>query len=243
MGMFVFSRRNAKEILRDPVNLGFGLGFPLALLLLLWAIQANVPVNIMPIERLAPGISMFGLSFISLFSATLLAKDRSTSFLSRLFSSPLTARDFILGYTLPLVPMCLVQSVLCYLLAFVLGLPVTWNALAALAVLLPAYLLFIGVGLLCGSVFSDKQVGGVCGALLTNLAALLSGTWFDVEMVGGAFAKIARLLPFVHAVDAGRAALAGDWSAMWPHLVWVGGYALAFLLAAVLAFRRRMEAS
>jgi len=242
MGMSVFSRRNAKEILRDPVNLGFGLGFPLLLLLLLWAIQANIPVSIMPIERLAPGVSMFGLSFISLFSATLLAKDRSTSFLSRLFSSPLTARDFILGYTLPLVPMCLVQSVLCYLLAFVLGLPVAWNALAALAVLLPAYLLFIGVGLLCGAVFSDKQVGGVCGALLTNMAALLSGTWFDVEMVGGAFARIARLLPFVHAVDAGRAALAGDWSAMWPHLAWVGGYALAFLLAAVLAFRRRMTA-
>lgn len=243
MGMLVFSRRNTKEILRDPVNLGFGLGFPLALLLLLWAIQANVPVNIMPIERLAPGISMFGLSFISLFSATLLAKDRSSSFLSRLFSSPLTARDFILGYTFPLLPMCLVQSALCYLLAFVLGLPVAWNTLAALAVLLPAYLLFISVGLLCGSVFSDKQVGGVCGALLTNLAALLSGTWFDVEMVGGVFAKIARLLPFVHAVDAGRAALAGNWSAMWPHLIWVGGYALAFLLAAVLAFRRRMEAN
>lgn len=242
MGLAVFSQRNTKEILRDPVNLGFGLGFPLLLLLLLWVIQANVPVSIMPIERLAPGVSMFGLSFISLFSATLLAKDRSTSFLSRLFSSPLTARDFILGYTLPLAPMCLIQSVLCYLLAFVLGLPVSWNALAALAALLPADLLFISIGLLCGTVFNDKQVGGLCGALLTNMAALLSGTWFDVELVGGVFARIARLLPFVHAVDAGRSALAGDWSGMVPHLLWVSGYALAFLLAAILVFRSRMTA-
>ncbi len=243
MGMRVFSLRNSKEILRDPVNLGFGLGFPLLLLLLLWAISANVPVNIIPIERLAPGISLFGLSFISLFSATLLAKDRSSSFLSRLFSSPLSARDFILGYTLPLLPMCAAQSVLCYLLSFLLGLPVSWNALAALAALLPADLFFIGVGLLCGAAFSDKQVGGLCGALLTNLSALLSGTWFDVELVGGAFARIANLLPFVHAVDAGRAALAGNWAGMAPHLLWVAGYALVFLLAAIVLFRRKMAAN
>lgn len=241
MRMLVFARRNAKEILRDPVNLGFGLGFPLALLLLLWAIDRNVPVSIMPIQRLAPGISMFGLSFISLFSATLISRDRSSSFLARLFSSPLTAGDFILGYTLPLLPMCVMQSVLCYLLALVLGLEAGWELLGAMAVLLPADLFFIGVGLLCGSVFSDKQVGGVCGALLTNMAALLSGTWFDVEMVGGWFAAAARALPFVHAVDAGRAALAGDWTAVWPHLLWVAGYAAVFLTAAIAVFRKKMR--
>lgn len=243
MRMLVFARRNTKEILRDPVNVGFGLGFPLALLVLLWAIDRNVPVSIMPVERLAPGISMFGLSFIALFSATLISRDRGSSFLARLFSSPLTAGDFILGYALPLVPMCVAQSILCYLLALALGLEPGWNLLAALAVLLPADVFFIGVGLLCGSVLGDKQVGGVCGALLTNMAALLSGTWFDVEMVGGWFAAVARALPFVHAVDAGRAALAGNWAAMWPHLAWVGGYAAVFLAAAIAVFRRKMRQS
>ena len=224
MRMLVFARRNAKEILRDPVNLGFGLGFPLALLLLLWAIDRNVPVSIMPIQRLAPGISMFGLSFISLFSATLISRDRGSSFLARLFSSPLTAGDFILGYALPLLPMCVVQSLLCYLLALVLGLEAGWELLPAMAVLLPADIFFIGVGLLCG-----------------NLAALLSGTWFDVEMVGGWYASLARALPFVHAVDAGRAALAGDWAVLWPNLLWVAGYAVVFLTAAVIVFRKKMR--
>ncbi len=241
MRMLVFAGRNTKEILRDPVNLGFGLGFPLALLVLLWAIDKNVPVSIFPIERLVPGVSMFGLSFIALFSATLISRDRASSFLARLFSSPLTARDFILGYTLPLIPMCVIQSALCYLLALCLGLEMGWNLLGAMAVLLPADVFFIGVGLLCGSVFNDKQVGGICGALLTNMAALLSGAWFDVEMVGGWFAAIARMLPFVHAVDAGRAALAGNWMEMWPHLAWVGGYAAVFLAAAIAVFRRKMR--
>ena len=76
MRMLTFAKRNLKEILRDPINLVFGLGFPLILLLLLSAIQANVPVNIFEIDTLTPGITVFGLSFITLFSATLVAKDR-----------------------------------------------------------------------------------------------------------------------------------------------------------------------
>ena len=241
--MGVLSLRNSREILREPVNLGFGLGFPILLLLLLSAIQASIPVSLFPVERLAPGVAMFGLSFVTLFSATLLSRDRATAFLARLFSSPLAARDFILSYTLPLLPMCVAQSAATYLAAVALGLRPGWRLLAALAALLPADVFFIALGLLCGSVLSDKQVGGLCGALLTNAAALLSGTWFDLELVGGWFRRAAEHLPFCHAVDAGRAALAGDWGGMAPHLAWVSVWAAATLAAALWVFRRKMRAA
>lgn len=239
--MFAFAGRNTKELLRDPLNLAFGLGFPIVLLLLLTAIQANIPVSLFALERLTPGIAVFGLSFLSLFSATLISKDRTTSFLLRLFAAPLGPGDFILGYTLPLVPMALGQAALCYAAAAALGLRVDANTLLALVVSLPAALLFIGIGLLCGSVFNDKQVGGICGALLTNVSAWLSGTWFDLELVGGAFKRVAYALPFAHAVDAGRAAVGGDYASILSHLWWVIGYALLALLAAALAFRRKMR--
>ncbi len=235
-----FSGRNTKEILRDPLNLAFGLGFPVVLLLLLTAIQQNIPVNLFQLERLTPGIAIFGLSFIALFSATLISKDRTTSFLMRLFASPLRASDYILGYTLPLLPMALMQVILCYLVAGLLGMQLTLNVLLAVVVSLPAAALFIGIGLLCGSALNDKQVGGICGALLTNLSAWLSGTWFDLDLVGGVFKKIAYALPFAHAVDAGKAAMSGDYSAILPHLWWVLGYAAVALLAAVLVFRKKM---
>ena len=235
-----FSDRNTKEMLRDPLNLAFGLGFPVVLLLLLTAIQSNIPVNLFQLERLTPGIAVFGLSFISLFSATLISKDRTTSFLMRLFASPMRASDYILGYTLPLIPMALMQALLCYVVAGILGMQLTANVLLAILVSLPAAALFIGIGLLCGSVFNDKQVGGICGALLTNLSAWLSGTWFDLDLVGGVFKKIAYALPFAHAVDAGRAAMSGDFSAIMPHLWWVTGYAIVALVAAVLVFRKKM---
>lgn len=236
-----FSARNTKEMLRDPVNLAFGLGFPVAVLLLLTAIQSNIPVSMFELDQLTPGIAVFGLSFISLFSATLISKDRTTSFLMRLFASPMRASDFILGYTLPIVPMAVAQTLFCYAVALALGLQFTPNLLLAVVVSLPAALLFIGIGLLCGSVFNDKQVGGICGALLTNLSAWLSGTWFDLDLVGGAFKSISYALPFAHAVDAGRAAVAGNYAGIMPHLWWVIGYALVVLAAAVLAFQKQMH--
>ena len=241
MKMLTFANRNVKEMLRDPLTLGFGLGFPLVLILMLSAIQANVPVPLFEIQHLAPGITVFGLSFMTLFSATLIAKDRGSSWLMRLYTTPLSPLDFILGYTLPIVPFSVVQSVICYSVAIALGLEVTVNILYAVLFIIPISILFISLGLLFGSILTDKQVGGICGALLTNLSAWLSGTWFDLELVGGAFKKIAYALPFVHAVELERTVLAGNFTDIFPHLLWVLGYGVAALIAAVMLFLGQMK--
>jgi ABC-2 type transport system permease protein len=241
MRALTFANRNTKEILRDPLNLCFGLGFPLVLVLLLSAIQANIPVSLFEIQHLAPGITVFGLSFMTLFSATLISKDRGSSLLARLYTTPMTPLDFILGYTLPIIPIAVAQSVICYVAAIALGLDVSVNILLAIACIVPISLLFIALGLLFGSILNDKQVGGICGALLTNLSAWLSGIWFDLELVGGAFKSIAYALPFVHAVELERAVIAGNFADILPHLCWVLGYALAALVAAILLFLRQMK--
>lgn len=241
MRMLTFSKRCAKEILRDPLNLMFGLGFPIVLLLLLSAIQANIPVTLFELKSLTPGITVFGLSFMTLFSATLVARDRESSFLQRLYTTPLKSADFILGYLLPIIPIAVIQSVICYLVAVILSLPVTVHILSAILMILPVAVFYIALGLLCGSVFNVKQVGGICGALLTNLSAWLSGIWFDLELVGGTFKKIADLLPFVHAVELERAVLDGNFSEALPHLYPVLAYAVIITIGAVLLFLRQMK--
>ena len=159
MRLWSFSTRTAKEICRDPLTVAFGLGFPVILLLLLSAIQANVPVSLFELKSLTPGITVFGLAFITLFSATLIAKDRESAFLQRLYTTPLTAPEFILGYALPILPIALLQGVICYLVAAVLGLKITLQAVLAVLLLLPSAVFFIALGLLCGSIFSVKQDG------------------------------------------------------------------------------------
>ena len=241
MRMLTFATRNTKEILRDPLTLFFGLGFPLVLILLLSAIQANIPVALFEIQHLTPGVTVFGLAFMTLFSATVIAKDRGSSLLQRLYTTPLTPTDFILGYTLPMIPIAIAQCVICYVVAVILGLDITVNILYAVLFIIPVSILYIALGLLCGSVLNDKQVGGICGALLTNLSAWLSGIWFDLDLVGGTFRKVAYALPFVHAVDMQRAVLAGDFNGIFPHIWWVLGYAVSILILAILLFLRQMK--
>ncbi len=241
MKMLTFSSRTAKEILRDPMNLAYGLGFPLVLLGLLTAIQANIPVSLFELGHLTPGITVFGLSFLTLFSGLLLSKDRETALLQRLYTTPLTAWDFILGYTLPLIPMAVAQSLICYLAGMLLGMEAKLTILYALVLNLPASLFYIALGLVCGSVFNAKQAGVICGTLMTNLSAFLSGIWFDIGLVGGLFEKIANALPFLHAVELQRAAYNGNFVNILPHLWWVLGYTAAAVILAVLLFLRQMK--
>ena len=239
--MSFFAVRNFKEMLRDRLNLLFGLGFPIIVLLLLTMIQSNIPIPLFELERLVPGVAVFGLSFISLFSGMLIARDRRESFLTRLLSSPLRSAEYIAGYLLPLLPLAVGQIICCFAASFVLGLRMNFNALLCVVVSLPSAVLFAALGLLCGSLLTDRQVGGVCGALLTNLSAWLSGTWFDLGLLGGTFRKISMVLPFANAVEAGRAALGGDYARIMPHLWIVLAWCALLLVLAVAAFARKMR--
>ena len=241
MRMMTFAKRCAKEILRDPINLGFGLGFPLVLLLLLSALQMNIPVSLFEIDTLTPGITVFGLSFMTLFSATLVAKDRESALLQRLYTTPLTGFDFIIGYMLPLLPIALGQTVICYLFAIPLGLTLSVNIIYAVIGMIPMAIFNIALGLLCGSIFGVKQVGGICGALFTNLSAWLSGVWFDLKLVGGVLEKIANALPFVHAVEMEKKLFSGDFGLAATHILPIVLYSVAITVIAVFCFLKQMK--
>ena len=241
MRMLTFAKRCTKEILRDPINLAFGLGFPLVLLLLLSSLQKNIPAELFDIDTLTPGITVFGLSFMTLFSATLIAKDRESAFLQRLYATPLTSFDFILGYMLPLLPLAISQTIICYLFAIPLGLTVSINIIYAIIGIIPMAVLNIALGLLCGSILGVKQVGGICGALLTNLSAWLSGVWFDLKLVGGFFEKIANVLPFFHAAEMEKALFSGNLELAITHVMPIILYSVFITAIAVLSFLRQMK--
>lgn len=247
MRTVVFASRNTKEILRDVITLFFGLVFPLVIMVLLSAINSSIPkeaaeaTTLFQIQNLAPGISVFGLSFISLFSAQLISKDRTNSFVLRLFTSPLKAFEFILGYTLPLVPMSIAQTAICYIAAIFFGLEVTPNILLAIVVNIPIALVFIALGLLAGTFLNEKAVGGICGALLTNLSAWFSNIWFDTSLVGGWFESLANAMPFAHAVNSARYVIAGEYGKIMPELMWVIIYAVVLLALAITAFTMKMK--
>ncbi len=245
MKTLAFAARNAKELQRDILTSIFGIAFPLVLLVLLSIINSSIPeeahMTLFEIKSLTGGICAFGLVFLSLFSALLVAKDRCTAFIIRLYTSPLKPSGYIIGYTLPLIPMAVLQTLVTSLSALIFGLEFSANILLASVVSIVPGFLYISIGLLCGTAFSDKMVGVLCGAVLTNLSAWLSNIWFDISLVGGAFEKIAGFLPFIHCVNALRAVFESDYSQIIPELLWVAGYAVVIFACAVLLFNRRMK--
>lgn len=235
----VFASRCQKELLRDPLTYIFSVGLPVMLLVLMSLLNKSIPGAPFAIEGFAPGMAVFGLAFSSLFTGMLVAKDRASSFLMRVFASPMKAGDFIVGYTLPLLFMAVLQGAVCFAAAAALGLTLTWRLIPALAVLVLAALLYIAIGILMGAVMNDKQVGGIA-SILINVATLLSGTWFSLDLLGEGFRKVCYALPFAHAVDAVRLALTGG-AGIGVHLLVTAAYAAAFMILAAALFSRRMK--
>jgi ABC-2 type transport system permease protein len=178
---------------------------------------------------------------MTLFSATLISKDRESALLQRLYTTPLTGADFILGYMLPLLPIAIGQALICYLFAIPLGLTVSIKIIYAIIGIIPMAIFNIALGLLCGSILGSKQVGGICGALLTNLSAWLSGIWFDLELVGGPFEKIANALPFLHAVELEKALFSGNFKLVTMHILPVLLYGVLITVIAVFCFLGQMK--
>ncbi|UTY31752.1 ABC transporter permease [Treponema putidum] len=245
MRILLFAKRNTKEVLRDPINFFFGLGFPLILLVLLSIINNAIPPEagnpMFEIKNLAPGLAMFGSVFMALFAGMLLSKDRTSSFLMRLFTSPMTSVDFILGYTLPMLAMTIAQAAITLFAAGAFGLEITIHFLFAIIVTALTSLLFVGTGLLFGSLMSDKAVGGVCGALLTNVAGWLSGVFIPIDLIGGAFKAITNILPFYHSAEAIRSTLSGNLGDVLFHLTVVMIYTVVIFVLAIIVFQRRIN--
>ncbi len=245
----VFAGRIFRELWRDPLSYVFCLGFPIVMLGLMTVINQSIPpqagMTVFQIQNLTPGIAMFSYSFVMLFGALQLSKDRSSALLIRLYASPLRAVDFLAGYALPLLAIGAAQTAVTYgtgaLIAALAGQAFPFaGAAVSWLVFLPTLLLFIGLGLLFGALLSDKAAPGVASIFIT-LSALLGGCWMDVAAIGGVMERICRIFPFYPAVNAARAAVAGDYAAIWPNLPVLTLWTIGALALAVWVFHRRMR--
>lgn len=195
--------RNTKELFRDPLNVFLGLFMPVLFLLLFTSMQERLPVDLFKPEMLTPGILIFGFSFLIMFTSTMVAKDKQFSFLNRLLAAPLKASDFILGYMLPFIPFAILQGLVCFSAAILMGADFG-NILMPVLILFLTAITCISLGLIFGTIFTIGQASGVVSILITVIS-LFSGAWVELKMMGGLFVKIGYALPFAHAVDAIRA--------------------------------------
>ena len=238
MRILNFAKRNFKEIARDPLSLIFAIILPLFLLFIFQ--QINIPSESYNIENFTPGIVIFGFSFITLFTATLVAKDRSTSLLIRLGISPMKSVDYILGYMLSIIPMILIQNVLFFALALILKLPFTPYIMLAILISVFISIIFISLGLIIGSLVSEKASSGI-SSIVIQLVAFTSGMYFPLELLGNGFATVCKVLPFESCVTILKAFVNANFTLIEPrNIIVLLVYTILILVASILIFKKKM---
>ncbi len=249
--IIAFAGRNLKELLRDPLSYIFCIGFPLVMLIVMTMVNSSIPaeagMTIFRIDNLSAGISVFGMTFVMLFTCLSVSKDRAGSFLVRLYASPMRPWDFIIGYMMPVFVLAVAQSIVTFAASLIVGVVTDvelsiLGCMAAVAALLPLSVMMISTGLLFGTLFSEKAAPGLC-SIVISLASFLGGVWFDVEGIDGVLNDICTALPFFHGTKAGRMAVALDFGSEFRlHIAVMSGYAAAVTVISILLFRRKMKA-
>ena len=233
-----FAKRNLKEIIRDPLSIIFAILLPLFLLFIFQ--QFEIPNEAYNIENFTPGIIIFSFSFITLFTATLVAKDRSTSLITRLCASPMKTRDYILGYTLSVLPIVILQNVLFFITAMLLGLSFSVNILFSILVSVPVSVLFILLGILIGCFTTDKSASGV-SSIIVQLVAFTSGMYFSNDMIGKGFEIVCKVLPFSNCLDIVKGILIKDYTDLLVPVVIVIAYILVISLLTSVLFSKKLK--
>lgn len=249
MKFIYFAKRNIIELLRDPISYIFCLAFPLIMLVVMSIVNESIPaeanMTVFQIQNLAPGIVVFSFSFTMLFTTLQISKDRSTAFLMRLYASPMKPTSYIIGYTLPMLIIALCQCLITYICAFVIAV-IGGNSLsvaglaASIPLLIPSAFMFIGLGIVFGSLFNDKAAPGISSILIT-MVSMLGGVFMDIDGMGGVLKDVAQVLPFYHNVKLPRLAISGNWEDVINSLCISLIYTVIVFVIAVLVFKSKMK--
>lgn len=237
MRILTFTKRNFKEIIRDPLSIIFAILLPLFLLYIF--MQFKIPSEVYSIENFTPGIIVFSLSFITMFTATLVAKDRSTSLTIRLGVSPMKGIDYILGYGLSVIPIVLIQNILFFVVAIILGLNFSVNIIYTILVVIPISVLFILLGILIGTITSEKSSSGV-SSIIVQLVAFTSGMYFSTDMVGSTFNTICKILPFKSVLNVTKGILNNNITNLKSSIVLINIYIIIIAVFAVALFKKNI---
>lgn len=249
MKSLVFASRNIKEILRDPISWIFCVGFPLVMLLIMNVVNSSIPaeagMKLFEIQNLAPGIAMFGLTFVMLFACLLVSGDRTDAFLLRVFTSPMKPAEYILGYILPLIILAagqsLITGIVSAVMASVQGESISViNMILSIFISIPSIIMYVSFGLLFGTLVNKNAAPGIC-SIIISFSGMLGGIWMDVDAIGGTLGKICGALPFLHSVKAARFAYAGEFAEAFPETGIIAVWAIVVTVLAIMLFRKKMK--
>ena len=228
-GLVSLTGRNLKEMFRDPLSAVFCLAFPLVMLALMQIIFLNmefVPDNF-KIENYAAGICVFGYTFTAMMVALQISADKNTSFVKRINISPVGRLVYIASFLCSALPVAFLQTVLFFLVALIFGYGFNLNFLLGIIYLLPSAVMYICFGILFGALSKNEKQTGPLSSIFISLTGIFGGVFMPVTAFSGGFATFINLLPFAHSVAIAQELHTIGAGCIYPHVLWVLGYAVA----------------
>lgn len=258
---WLFAKRNILEMFRDPILYIFCAGFPVGMLILFNVISSfsvEMPL-VFSLDSLIPGVMMFSYSLLMLMAGLLISKDRSTSFVKRLFTSPLKSIDFIVGYFVPFFFVGLCQNIVTILTGFIISLLTKTdyinfvNCLLLVLEMLPIMIINIMFGMLFGTILNDKSAPGIC-SIFISACGVLGGAWMPIDTMGD-FENVVSFMPFYPSVYLGRVITGASRSIPnelgelisysfnpvgWLYVLNISVYLIVSIILAIVVFEKRM---
>lgn len=192
---------------------------------------------------LGPGMTVFGLMILIPTAAASIARDKELEVMPRLLTTPLRPWQFIAGYSLPYIPMLIIQIVLYLGIAYALGLRILGNFGLVLMVLFVLGLSCLAIGMIWGSIIKRESQAHVSWIIIVPMA-LLSGAWFETGGMPSVMQGISKAFPATYAISAaqdvisrglGFGAIANDFYILL-------GFAVGLFAIGAILFRRTMKA-
>ena len=235
MRFLELASRNFKEVWRDRTQMAFLLGMPLAFILVFGLVWGDV------VSYLAPGVIVFGLLILMPASATIMARDKETGMMPRLLTTPTKPWDFILGYSLPFIPILVIQIAIFIGIGYALGLRIEGNFALALLILFLMGISGIGMGIILGSFVKQEGHASIAWILIVPLA-IISGALAKIEAMPAYLTAIAKAFPAIYAVDGATAVVMGTagFSDVTTELIALAAFAVGLFVVGAILFRVRI---
>ncbi len=188
---------------------------------------------------LGPGMTVFGLMILIPTAAAIIARDKERAIMPRLLTTPLQPWQFIAGYSLPYVPVLIIQIALYLGIASALGLNILGNFGLVFLVLFVLGLACLALGMIWGTLIKVESQAHVSWIVIVPMA-MLSGAWFSTEGMNTVMRGIAKVFPPTYAISASQDIVSRGlgFSAVGTDLYILLGFAVGLFAIAVILFRR-----
>lgn len=234
--LFSLTKRNLKETLREPLTFVFCLIFPIIMLVIMPLIFSNIentPANFQ-ITSYAPGICVFGYTFVSMFVSLQITSDKNTSFIKRLNISPIKKSTYYFSIVLSSLPIALMQTILFFATALIFGFPFDINFLLSIIYLIPSAIFYICLGILIGIICKNEKQTGPISSIFISFVGIFGGVFMPTSIFSGGFATFVNLLPFSHTVMIANELQLVGIGAIYPHILYIIGWTIILIITSII---------